>query len=1124
MGSGTDTAVNSNMATNTTTPSRGISYTRDPPDRLGQISDLQQYHDLTNELQNLRTSQQDVATELRIRVTVLENELEHARKEKDSGLNSLRIVIESLTGNTSSTTVPRVSAAPLPVPQASIITEDTFRQTKQFELERLRKENRSLRSKVKELERADNFRGRSRERNVGFESPERLQNRVRRESGWAEAEDGGKGKEKVSDPIPTNIEYKGLRNVPTGPRNQTLRHPEEGPTASMLIGSWGCEDSFDRGLPTIPNTPIIAATNLASFDVGLYSLEDNLNDNGLPPPIAPQAALNNEGFPEARIAQIPSLMASQSVTETKSYPELDKGIDEQLADEGATMLKFKGPTPGVLKTGFQLEGNRRGDDYDASNRLETARTYNRSQCLWRDPNTASSSNENFPVGPGAAFEMPNDRSFDSNLWSSVEEREEVIQANMQLVRGSFARKAEERAFPDFFRYGIQYRPDATDSNYARTVHINNLPENTELREVIARVRGGEILGATLLNTVKLTGGMTARVVFKLEGAAEDYALYAAEHPITFGENKRVAQVILIDTPTYPLNAGQHARVRAGEQTRCLAIPDFPRTVSIRGLERTLACGNGYRAESLVELFQDEFETLHLEFSSVDIAGSAYGILTSRRLHGSSPPRFEPDPCAGPVEELEHEVSPRPPLFFRSHLRQSSEESFDSSERDEGDERIFRELESLQRKRLAALSNQKVEIPSFSGTGIKSASWADEVIDEAEDDSKSIPLMKEDPLLITRLPDNAQEAVDNGKDCITEKVNLLTMNNINQMMAEARAKPWEDRKRPIGLAGSKYASFLPDFEDRGERPRLGRGWGTAESFTRRFNDNNNDEPRASTRQEIRHTEEVARREEAQSEYAFNTYRHGSTDNLAVQAPELDPHQVFHSNPLIDFESNEYSRSPPRVDLQDLLAFSESSKSRSPSPSIGFPTQPGQLGPFGLSFLNVATPSSRCESDVTAKFVTAHSVSQEKDGFWEHPSEEREDRVRKSPNSPIPREVVIPEGLQHKKNASFEVPPVEKMHSLLFERRKGLGLMIDTSLSGMKRKRERAERREKESDVDAENLAISTDDILDGAEAAEKSMNVEVGTLVKDSKDLVDMGKGKEVMVANPDEISLDEEDE
>jgi len=304
------------------------------------------------------------------------------------------------------------------------------------------------------------------------------------------------------------------------------------------------------------------------------------------------------------------------------------------------------------------------------------------------------------------------------LLSSQEEREDAIDTHYQAAR------KEGRLLPNVFRYGYLYVPNEGDSNYIRTVKIGNISAKIELREVLARVRGGALVKAVFLDTMKLTGGNTVMLQFLNESSANEYVAYATVHPISFGGDDKVADIGIIETPTYP-NFHTIRSMRDLGQTRCLAVSRFPKNQSISRLERDIACYNQLRAESLIEIYLDEQDTLHMEFSSTSAAGSAFAILKSWQPYKRLEVFFERDECAGPVEELELPSRPRPPMIPRNR--------YDPAITPQVEYLMQDHVPGIQRKRLAALTNQPVTIPSFSGKRIKSGTnWADEVNDEAKD--------------------------------------------------------------------------------------------------------------------------------------------------------------------------------------------------------------------------------------------------------------------------------------------------------------------------------------------------------------------------------------------------------
>jgi hypothetical protein len=568
-------------------------------------------------------------------------------------------------------------------------------------------------------------------------------------------------------------------------------------------GVSGWSESFSSDITTVPNSPNLNPSFSSSgsdairqyehslqpvnrmSDVGLQSLDDCLNGNMDDHPPAP--------------------MASKETVEPLSTP-----IETRMK----AMLSFGNvPPPSVLKTGFDLANTKRGAEYDH---------------LARQPEIHRRKNYYSHFDP-TSTSNPYTGTTAHKLWESSEEREGAIEVHQSQIRRDGIR------YPDMFKYGIQYVPEEEDENYFRTVCISNLPADTELREVLARVRGGLVADAVLMDTRRLMGGtMSAMIVFVEDNDAKAFVDYAAAHPFAFGEDDDTikAVVTLIATPTYPMSPGMIRRIKQEHKdTRCLAIKDFPHDLSLSKLQLDIACRNGHRSNNLIEFYLDEHNTLHLEFSSIPLAGSSFAILTHFLLYRGLEVNFEPDPCAGPLEELALPVPPRPPMLPRTRC---SSPPYDlhslSDEQASLLTTVSGEIIQTQRKRLAALSNQKVEIPSFSGAGIASSSWADEVIEESESTDIKAPVSAnpsyssnvdaehdeqcEPPHTHSEVPPNSPVAGVLPRKIMSsvevkEVVEALLMDNVNVLMKE---NPAAFRHAPIGLAGSKYATTMPRFQD------------------------------------------------------------------------------------------------------------------------------------------------------------------------------------------------------------------------------------------------------------------------------------------------------------------------
>jgi hypothetical protein len=949
---------------------------------------------------NTKTPQDSEHTELitqyRIRIGVLENELSHARKDKDDVVSSLGIVIESLTRSASSFSS---------VPANGVSVKDLEK-----EIDRLRKENRALRRKFREFETGGQEKDRGDDTFASFRFAPRADiNRkgkaVERESGmtgegFMASISNGRTRREITpeSPIFTSWENKRvrdellqlekkrtelLRGLKTGDANEDDNsfHPyahnsrvdingkgkavgrDSGITggefmASMSHGGTGWEklsasslnsqdlgyelsgqeaeddhhlqfqkhtqtqpnDSFVSNSPTVPNSPVFASTAVA--DVGLHSLEDVLNGWAFPPAHAPPTNPGHQ-TPNGNIIN--------------GEDEEERDIDEQLEDHSAALQKFYNvPPPSVLKTGFELKGSFRGIDYD-----NAPPTYPRATSMQNYNRFGTPSSASIPLGPKTLFPIAHGQTLDSKIWDGHEDRDGAIQAHRDQCRGKF-----DNRFPDFFRYGIRYTPGETDSNFQRTVQISNLPHDTELREVLDRVRGGEIVSGILLDTKKLLGGISARIEFLNEGAAEEYVLYAEMYPISFGDPPQRATVTLVPTPTWPVRLPTRSKVNLG-QTRCLRIPNFPTHFSLEGLERELTKGNGHRAAALVEIYLDEMMTLHLEFSNIDAAGSAFGILTSFREFRGLEVGWEKDPCAGPLEELHEEPKPRPPMLPRNFDVVKRRESDGSEEVGSGRD-VMRSVEGVQRKRLAALSNQKIEIPSFSGARIQSSSWADEVIEEAEAEAGTGLDLREvggrlSPAPMSNgclLPPNRPESKDlvpdsntldnipeDGKETVPAAVEdqfiAIMTECINELMAQRNSQWYKDeglKRVPVGLAGSKYATHVPGFQDCGPRPRLTLQRGSSVRAEREEEAPEN----IAFDRSVSMVNGVAG-----DEVSIDQTRSTSSNSLEKDTPQ-NTQTNFHSRSRPHAKS--FSDLPPRMRLDNLIASSSSSASSTSLPSL------------------------------------------------------------------------------------------------------------------------------------------------------------------------------------------------
>lgn len=398
--------------------------------------------------------------------------------------------------------------------------------------------------------------------------------------------------------------------------------------------------------------------------------------------------------------------------------------DQLLYQERANANFINVPPPAVLKAGFELSPTKaiRGDDY-ANRGYANRNSY-----------YARFNNRNAPGG-ARTFEAPPDLSQGPSIWTDQQQRDDEITTHMRCT------DPKDHKFPDYFRYGVVYVPGEDDHDTLRGVHIGGLPKDIELRDVLARVRGGRIYSSVLLNTMAISGSNSAIITFIHQDDAEAYVKYANDYPITFGcsdsDEEDLPKVVVthIHTPTFPFSPGKHRSIFELNRTRSLTVLNFPQNLSLRNLEFDLGGRNAFRAKNLVEWYIDEEANLKMEFASMDAAGSAFGMLASSngyRQFGLAL-QFERDNCEGDLEELEKPLEKRKPMFPR--LESGASDGNRGGLPAEGGMGDYskKNVESvlvMQRRRLAMLQKQHDVIPSSRDEGSKSGSWADEVIEDS----------------------------------------------------------------------------------------------------------------------------------------------------------------------------------------------------------------------------------------------------------------------------------------------------------------------------------------------------------------------------------------------------------
>jgi hypothetical protein len=754
-------------------------------------------HANLNGLLEKARNQEELVMQLKIRVAVLENQLAHIEQEREEAVRACGIVARAL----SSTSGPVAIDAGMNGFGANEMHSSVEKwEILEREIEKLQKANALCRkidgynsgSNSDALVDSDNeikdskVRGRLYLRDhisnlVSGEGEERI---AEREETFGDGEFVHSDESRNLSPHATrNQSSNAIVDTPTVSENPTssFNSQDRFSSEAVTIENNVRDQDLDSGDTTVPSSPTIPANDniysqISFKDVGLESLDDIIGPEGsdLPLPVGP--------------LRVPS-----NATKDSQLLEEKLGIDEDTKIHMSSMISSQDlPSPIILRTGFDFNGSFRGGDYDHTNRR------------------GSKGYERFALSTElaylTAYDSPTSEIRDilngtDMIRSSVNERDAAIVSHRR--HSSYNGGGD---VVDFFRYGIRYVPPETTSSYVRRIIISNLPRNIDLRGVLARIRGGDIVSADLLDTEKLTGGMTAMVQFLHESSAQEYITYWHKHPIYFGPSDQKAEVTLVQTPTWPLTTGSHRSILERNQTRCLAIPAFPEHLSITALERNVSGHNGFQWAALLDVYTDEQETLHLEFSSMRAANSAYSILSQWQIYRQLNPFFTPDPCAGSVEELALPLPPRLHILRRKWDSIQPPQSLSDSRNENKEPDVGID----QREPLAALSGQKVTIPSFCGLKLKSSSWADEMIQEAESEDPSLPNdTHDDSSIRADSPVLSSPKMHDEEEGMSMTIHAVSVENVNRLMGDKNPSL---RKLPAGLAASRWASIIHGSSD------------------------------------------------------------------------------------------------------------------------------------------------------------------------------------------------------------------------------------------------------------------------------------------------------------------------
>ncbi|KAH9908961.1 hypothetical protein F4778DRAFT_793037 [Xylariomycetidae sp. FL2044] len=215
----------------------------------------------------------------------------------------------------------------------------------------------------------------------------------------------------------------------------------------------------------------------------------------------------------------------------------------------------------------------------------------------------------------------------TQIFASEEEREEAIDAhNAQTRRRGFF------PFPRVLQYGVRYMPPHdgrsmaemfTSGNDSRLIMVSGLADGTLIRDVLARIRGGDVVRATLVRSTAVQ--FTALVWMSSCPRAHDYVKDIEDRAGEIFEQGVVVQ--LAPTPTFPLEPELNSAMDDG-CTRCIGIQNFPTDLTGQLLEKL----SFWFANDVKGKFEDIWigtnGTLYLAFTNLEQAIYAYNQIPS----------------------------------------------------------------------------------------------------------------------------------------------------------------------------------------------------------------------------------------------------------------------------------------------------------------------------------------------------------------------------------------------------------------------------------------------------------------------------------------------------------------
>ncbi|THY53106.1 hypothetical protein D6C98_05024 [Aureobasidium pullulans] len=194
---------------------------------------------------------------------------------------------------------------------------------------------------------------------------------------------------------------------------------------------------------------------------------------------------------------------------------------------------------------------------------------------------------------------------------------------------------------------VMYNP-APSEDTLRTVLVSDIPAKMTTADVTSIVCGGIIVKIRDMHTTPITGSESMLITFLRAKDARNFLSYVKE--------SSRPKFRLLETPTYPINEILADDIMYNGVSRCLAIFDLHRDITLANLCNALRQWPS-RDDRIVSVCRDRHGVCHVEFRSVLAALDGYSELRYKLSRRFSRVEYGRDPCDRPIPGMVEEEEP-----------------------------------------------------------------------------------------------------------------------------------------------------------------------------------------------------------------------------------------------------------------------------------------------------------------------------------------------------------------------------------------------------------------------------------------------------------------------------------